>query len=84
MARLLGAACGLLVFAAMILRGLMADNPVDVILLRALAGLFGSLFLGTAAGWIAERILNDQIVTNSQNHDGAAPATASTQDSSSN
>ena len=65
MARMFSAACGLLVFAGMILRGLVVDNPVDVILLRALAGLFAALVLGRMAGWIAEHVLNDELTAKS-------------------
>lgn len=60
MASIFGAACGLLAFAAMILRGLMAGNAVDVILIRALGGLFGFLIVGTIAGYLAARVLEDR------------------------
>ncbi len=72
------AACGLLVFAGMILRGLVVNNPVDVILLRALAGLFAALVLGRMAGWIAERVLNDELSVKSADDGGESPESLST------
>lgn len=61
MASLFGVTCGLMAFAAMIVRGLLAGNPAEVILLRSLGGLFGFLIVGSIAGWIASLVLQDKV-----------------------
>lgn len=57
MPRLVGAATGLVTFGAMVVRGWMAENRLEVILSRALAGLFAGVLLGLVSGWLAERVL---------------------------
>lgn len=64
MARLCGACCGLLVFSATILAGLLAGNPIENIILRSVAGLAGGFVLGCVAAWIAMIVVNEQIETN--------------------
>ncbi len=59
MAQLCGASCGLLIFSAMIVCGMMAGNPVETITLRAIGGLFGGLVLGMVAGWIGTIVVRD-------------------------
>ncbi|MBX3394073.1 MAG: hypothetical protein KF841_01770 [Phycisphaerae bacterium] len=66
MASLFGVTCGLLAFAGMILRGLFSGNAVEVILLRAMGGLFGFLIIGTIAGWIAGCVLQDRPLAESE------------------
>ena len=61
MARLCGASCGLLLFSAMIFCGILAGNPAEVIVLRAVGGLFGGLFLGMLAGCIGVLIVRDNV-----------------------
>ncbi|MFQ5422398.1 MAG: hypothetical protein ACE5F9_00295 [Phycisphaerae bacterium] len=61
MARLCGACLGLLLFGAMIARGLVVDNPPDVILKRALIGLFGGMVLGLVMGRIASVVVMDNL-----------------------
>lgn len=70
MASLLGVTCGLLAFAAMIVRGLLAGNAAEVILLRSLGGLFGFLVVGTIAGWIANQVLEDRAEALKENSAG--------------
>ena len=60
MARLCGACCGLLVFSATILAGLLAGNPIENIILRSVAGLAGGFVLGCAAAWIATVVFQEQ------------------------
>ncbi len=74
MASIFGVTCGLLAFSAMILRGLMTGNAVDVILLRALGGLFGFLIAGTIAGWVAARVLEDRESIPKNDDDAATDA----------
>ena len=63
MARICGACCGLLVFSAMIVCGLMAENPAGKIVLRALYGLMGGFALGTVSGWIGTLIVKENTDT---------------------
>lgn len=46
-------------FSAMILRGLLADNGIEVILSRALVGLFGGVVLGAMLGWAGMIVVMD-------------------------
>ena len=71
LARLCGACCGLLVFGAMIITGLLARNPIETIVLRAVGGLFGGLFLGMFAGWIGCFVVRDNIAEAEE--DSSAP-----------
>ena len=64
MARLCGACCGLLVFSATILAGLFAGNPIEMIMLRSVAGLAGGFVLGCIAAWIAHVVVNEPIESN--------------------
>jgi hypothetical protein len=73
-ASLFGVTCGLLAFAAMIVRGLLVGNTPEVILLRSLGGLFGFLVVGTIAGWVASRILEDRPDVASSDMDVSSPA----------
>ncbi len=61
MTQLSGVTCGLLVFSAMIVCGLTAGNPVEVIILRAVGGLFGGLMLGTLAGWLGTLVVRENV-----------------------
>ena len=47
-------------FSAMILRGLLADNGIEVILSRALVGLFGGVVLGAMLGWAGMIVVMDK------------------------
>jgi len=46
-------------FSAMVLRGLLADNSVEVILSRALVGLFGGVVFGAMLGWAGMIVVMD-------------------------
>ena len=61
LARLCGSCCGLLIFSAMILRGLLAGNAAEMILQRALIGLFGGLLLGTILGRVGLAVVSDNL-----------------------
>jgi len=58
---LCGASCGLLVFSAMILCGLLAANPAEIIVLRALGGLFTGFLLGLLVGWIGTLLMQENV-----------------------
>ena len=59
MAQVCGACCGLLVFSAMIVCGLLAGNSVQAIVIRALVGLIGGFVLGSLLGWIGMCIVKE-------------------------
>jgi hypothetical protein len=59
MARLCGAALGLFAFSVTILLGLIAGNPADVVLLRALQAMLAFCLLGLCVGWVAYRVLDE-------------------------
>lgn len=61
MAQVCGACCGLLLFSAMIVCGMLADNSVQRIVLRAVAGLFGGYVLGTVSGWIGMIVIRENL-----------------------
>lgn len=61
MTQLSGVTCGLVVFSAMIICGLVAGNPVEVIILRAVGGLFGGLMLGMLAGWLGTLVVQENV-----------------------
>lgn len=45
----------------MILRGMMAGNPVEIILQRALVGLVGGTLIGLVLGWLATVITSENL-----------------------
>lgn len=47
----------------MILRGWLAGNSLEVILSRALAGLFFGVLMGALVGWVAMRVIVEWIDT---------------------
>ncbi len=62
MVRLCGAALGLFAFSSTVLLGLIAGNPVNVILLRALQAMLVFCLLGLCVGWVAYRVLDEHAV----------------------
>ncbi|MGQ9649203.1 MAG: hypothetical protein ACUVXJ_03760 [Phycisphaerae bacterium] len=59
MVRLCGAAFGLFAFSITIVLGLLAGNPANVILTRALQAMLAFCLLGICAGWVACRLLDE-------------------------
>ncbi len=59
MVRLCGAALGLFAFSIAIFQGLLANNPVDTTLIRAVEAMFAFCILGLFAGWVAQRVLDE-------------------------
>lgn len=57
--QLAGPTVGLFTFAAMLLLGLWRGNPVEIILIRSLAGLVAATTLGCIAGALTDRVLRD-------------------------
>jgi MFS family permease len=72
-ARLCGACCGLVVFSAMILRGLAVGNSAQVIILRAVTGLFAGLVLGSVVGWVGMILIRDHLPDPPEPEPEAAP-----------
>ena len=63
MVRLCGAALGFLAFSVTILLGLLADNPVEVTLLRAVWALVSFCVIGMTVGWVAYRVLDEHALS---------------------
>ncbi|HUN80354.1 MAG TPA: hypothetical protein VMV81_02480 [Phycisphaerae bacterium] len=61
MTKATGACCGLLVFSAMILRGLLVGNEPQVVITRALIGMAAAIVLGQFVGWIGSVIVRDNL-----------------------
>lgn len=59
MVRLCGAAFGLFAFSITILLGLLAGNPANFVLTRALQAMLAFCLLGMSAGWVACRLLDE-------------------------
>ena len=59
MVRLSGAALGCFAFSITILLGLLADNSVEVTLVRAIWAMGIFCLLGMATGWVANRVLDE-------------------------
>ncbi|HSW46087.1 MAG TPA: hypothetical protein VLM89_11005 [Phycisphaerae bacterium] len=59
MVRLCGAVLGLFAFAVAIFRGLLADNPIDVTLIRSVKAMFLFCVIGLCVGWVAQRVLDE-------------------------
>ncbi len=66
-------------FAVAIIAGLAADNPANVILLRATLAMFACYVIGAIAGLVAEYAIEDGLATYSptlKSADGQAPVQA--------
>jgi len=59
MVRLCGASLGLLAFSVAIVQGLLAGNPVEVVVVRAVWALAVFCVLGLVTGWMAFRVLEE-------------------------
>ena len=59
MVRLCGAALGLLAFAIAIVQGMLADNPTDVTIFRAVKAMFLFCVIGLGVGYVAHRVLDE-------------------------
>lgn len=67
--KVIAAICGLSAFAVAIIAGLTVDNPVEVVLVRALVAMVLCQVLGTAIGAILEHVGRDAI----KKHQDARP-----------
>jgi len=56
----------------MIFCGMMAENPIQTTVLRALTGLFSGYVLGVLTGWVGMSVVRE----NAGAVDGDAPATS--------
>jgi branched-subunit amino acid ABC-type transport system permease component len=61
MVRRAGACLALLGFAASTLAGTWVGNPATVVLPRALWVMLACFVVGAAAGWIAERVIQERV-----------------------
>lgn len=71
--RLTAACLGMSAFALAVLAGLAADNPVDVILMRAIIASLVCHMLGWAIGAVAERAVNDRVEQYVREHPAEPP-----------
>jgi hypothetical protein len=77
--RFVGAALGLLAFSVSVLAGVVASNPVTVILSRGILSLFGFFIVGLLVGHLVQRVLADptearsSVSCDKHGTDGAAP-----------
>lgn len=70
--KLTAGCCALGAFAVAIIAGLGVDNPVDVILARAVGSMFVCYMVGAALGMVAERALDEALAA----HHARAAASA--------
>lgn len=59
MIRLFGSICGLIVFSATILVGLVTDAEPGDLIPRAVQSMLCGVAMGLAAGWIGQHIVRD-------------------------
>jgi hypothetical protein len=59
MIRLCGAALGFFAFSVTIVLGLVAENTIEVTILRAIGAMFAFCVIGLATGWVANRVLDE-------------------------
>jgi len=62
MVKSIGAALGLFAFAVTAALGLLAGNPAEVILLRALWAMVIFCLIGILTGWVASRVLDEHML----------------------
>lgn len=58
----IGACFGLSAFVIAILVGMLVNNPLDAIILRAIAALFGGYIVGLIVGSLATKTINQSII----------------------
>jgi hypothetical protein len=63
MANRLAAVCALVVFAFCLILGIQAGNSFATTLSRALAALVGTFGVGLAVGWVAQKMLDENLKT---------------------
>lgn len=59
-------------FSAMIVRGMLVENPPEEILQRALIGLAGGTLLGCVAGWLGSIVVADNLPSSPETPEGGA------------
>ena len=62
MVRLCGASLGLFAFFVATLQGLLAGNPTEIVLWRAIGALAVFCALGLVTGWVAFRVLDEHAI----------------------
>ena len=70
--KLVAGCCALGAFAVAIVAGLGVDNPVDVILARAVGSMFVCYLVGAALGAVAERALDEAVAAHRARTQAAA------------
>lgn len=72
--RLIGACMGLGGFALAIVAGLVADNPTNQILIRAILSMLGCQLVGLAIGAVAEMAIDERSAAHRAAHPMDEPA----------
>jgi len=72
--RLAGACCGLLVFSGIIVCGLAAGNPPELIIYRAVIGLLAGFVLGAVLGAVAMTVAREGVHAEPQTDTASADA----------
>ena len=60
-ARRLAGCCALVVFAFCLIQGLQAHNSFSTTVMRALLAMLGTFVVGLVIGWVAERMLDENL-----------------------
>jgi uncharacterized protein (DUF697 family) len=76
MASRLAAVCALIVFAFCLVLGLLAGNTFNTTLSRALVAMAGTFGIGLALGWIAQKMLDENIRAEEQKLKNASEGAA--------
>ncbi|HZZ29442.1 MAG TPA: hypothetical protein VFE46_15700 [Pirellulales bacterium] len=74
MGRRYAAVLGMLAFAAILARGMVAGGAWDSVLSQAIAALFAFAVVGGITGWLAERMIDDSLRSQLNAELGAKPA----------
>jgi hypothetical protein len=84
MARLCGACCGLVVFGAMVLSGIVAGHSPQHVILRAVAGMFAAVILGNIVGSVGMVLIRDNAAPAPVEGDAPSAISAATTPAASN
>jgi NhaP-type Na+/H+ or K+/H+ antiporter len=63
MANRLAGVCALVVFAICLMLGIQAGNSFSTTLSRALVAMAGTFGVGLAVGWVAQKMLDENLKT---------------------
>jgi len=79
--KVVAACCGLAAFAIAVIAGIVAENPGEVVLFRALVGMVACQIVGLGIGMVIERVVADSIQSHKVSRPGPSGSDASSQPS---